>query len=120
MGVGMKKQRGLSLIGLILVGGILVFVAIIGMKVTPAYIEYFTIQKHLRELARSPDSSTPKQMMEAFDKRAQIDDITAIVGKDLDISKVGNSVTVSAAYEKKVPLFANISVLIDFEATGGR
>ncbi len=120
MGVGMRKQRGLSLVGLIVVGGILVLVAIVGMKVTPAYIEYFTIQKHLRELARSPDSSTPKQMMEAFDKRAQIDDITALVGKDLDISKVGNSVTVSAAYEKRVPLFANISVLIDFEATGGR
>lgn len=120
MGVSMRKQRGLSLIGLILVGGILVFVAIIGMKVTPAYIEYFTIQKHLRELARSPDSSTPKQMMEAFDKRAQIDDITALQGKDLDISKNGNSVTISAAYEKKVPLFANISVLIDFETASGR
>lgn len=120
MGVGMRKQRGLSLLGLILVGGILVLIAIVGMKVAPAYIEYFTIQKHLRELARSPDSSTPKQMMEAFDKRSQIDDITAIQGKDLDITKNGNVVSISASYEKKVPLFGNISVLIDFEATSGR
>lgn len=120
MGVGMKKQQGLSLIGLIVVGGLLVFVAIVGMKLLPAYIEYFTIQKHLRELARSPDSSTPKQIMEAFDKRAQIDDITALVGKELDITKNGNSVTITASYEKKVPLFSNISILIDFEATGGR
>ena len=55
MGVGMRKQRGLSLLGLIVIGRILVLVAVVGMKVTPAYIEYFTIQKHLRELARSPD-----------------------------------------------------------------
>jgi hypothetical protein len=59
-------------------------------------------------------------MVEAFDKRSQIDDITAIRGKDLDIAKNGGSVTISAAYEKKVPLFANISVVIDFEAASSR
>ncbi len=116
----MRRQRGLSLLGLILVGGILVFVAIIGMKLVPAYIEYFTIQRTVRELSRSPESMTVRDIMGSFDKHSQIDDISSITGKDLEISKTGNSVTIVAAYQKKVPLFANISVLIDFEAVGGR
>jgi hypothetical protein len=116
----MKKQRGLSLLGLIIGGGVLVFVAIVGMKVTPAYIEYFTIQKHLRELARSPDAASVKEIQNAFDKRADIDDITALKGSDLEITKNGNQVSISAYYEKKVPLFANVSALFEFEVSSAR
>jgi len=110
----------LSLLGLIVVGAILVFVAIVGMKLAPAYIEYFTIRRTVRELARSPESMTVKDIMGSFDKHSQIDDISSIEGKDLEISKNGNSVTITAAYQRKVPLFANISVLIDFETVAGR
>jgi hypothetical protein len=113
----MRRQRGLSLLGLIIGGGIVVFLAIVGMKVTPAYIEYFTIQKHLRELARSPDAASIKEIQNAFDKRADIDDITALKGADLNISKSGNQVYISASYEKKVPLFGNVSALFDFEVS---
>lgn len=116
----MKRQRGLSLIGLIIVGGVLVFVAIVGMRCVPVYIEYFTIQKHLRELARSPDSASVKEIQNNFDKRAGVDDITSVQGKDLDITKTGNAVTLSVSYQRKVALFYNVSVLFDFDVSSGR
>ncbi len=116
----MKRQRGLSLIGLIVGGGILVFVAIVGMKCVPAYIEYFTVQKHIRELARSPDSASVKEIQNNFDKRAGVDDVTSVQGKDLDITKTGNTVTISVSYERKVPLFANVSALFEFDVSSGR
>lgn len=110
----MKKQQGLSLIGLIFVGGVLVFLAILGMKVLPSYVEFFTIQKHIKELGRS--GGAPKEIQMNFDKRASIDDITSISGRDLEVTKNGDSVEISASYEKRVPLFANVSLLFEFEA----
>jgi hypothetical protein len=57
------------------------------------------------------------EIRRAFDARQAIDDFTAVKGADLEITKLGNDVVISASYRKEVPLFGNIGVYIDFEAT---
>ena len=94
----------------------IVFVAIIGMKMVPAYIEYFTIKNAVTSITQSGQlrNATVADVRKAFDSRANIDDITAVRPGDLEITKDGNEVVVAFAYEKKIPLFSNISVVIDF------
>ena len=94
----------------------IVFVAIIGMKMVPAYIEYFTIRNAVTAITQSGQlrNATVADVRKAFDSRANIDDITAVRPGDLEITKDGNEVVVAFAYEKKIPLFYNISVVIDF------
>jgi len=94
----------------------IVFVAIIGMKLVPAYIEYFTIKKAVAAITESGElrNATVADVRKAFDRRANVDDITVIKPADLEITKDGNDIVVGFAYEKKIPLFYNISVLIDF------
>jgi hypothetical protein len=46
-----------------------------------------------------------------------VDDITSIKGADLEITKDGGTVVITAAYRKEIPLFANVGVYIDFAAT---
>jgi hypothetical protein len=114
----MRHQRGLSLIGLIIVAGVVAFVAIIGFKLLPSYIEYFTIQRVVRDLSRSPElrGGTLKDVKSAFDRRAQIDNINSIKSEDLEITKEGEGFSVTASYSVKVPLFGNVSACLDFEA----
>jgi type II secretory pathway pseudopilin PulG len=113
----MKRQRGLSLIGLIIVAAVVSFVAIIGFKLLPSYIEYFTIQRVVRDISRSPElrGGTIKDVQYAFDKRATIDNITSLKGEDLEVNKAGEGFEVVASYSVKVPLFGNLSACIDFE-----
>ena len=96
-----------------------VFVALLAFKVLPAYLEYFSIQRALGGMARDLDlqTTTPKEIRSSFDKRAAVDNITVITGQELDIDKEGNQAVVSANYAQKIPLFANISVYIEFEAS---
>ena len=47
----MNKQRGLTLTGLIITAGVVVFFALIGFKLMPSYIEYLTIERILKDLA---------------------------------------------------------------------
>lgn len=118
---GPGRQRGLSLVGLIFFGGLLFFVALIGMKVTPAYIEYFNVQKHLNELARQSDGGTSvKEIQGNFDKRASIDDITSIQGTDLEVTKNADRVDIHASYSKKIPLFGHASLVLDFDLASSR
>jgi Tfp pilus assembly major pilin PilA len=114
----MKRQRGLSLIGLIIVAGVLVFVAIIGFKMLPAYIEYFTIKKVLMDLTHQADlrGASIKDVQNAFEKRRQIDNIESVTGQDLEITKQGETgFSIIASYTVRVPLFSNISACVDFE-----
>ena len=113
----MKQQRGLSLIGLLLVSALIVVVALVGFKLLPAYIEYFTVKRVISDIASETRGGTVRDVSVAFTRRAQIDDITALHASDLEITKQGEGFTIQAAYQRCVPLFANISVCIDFEAS---
>lgn len=111
-----KRQQGLGFAGVIFLLIGIVFVAIIGMKLVPAYIEYFTIKKAITGMTQSGElrGASVADVRKAFDRRTAIDDITAVTPADLEITKDGNDVVISFAYEKRIKLFYNISVLIDF------
>ena len=116
----MLQQRGLSLIGLLMVSALIVVVALIGFKLLPAYIEYFAVKKVLAAMVHSGDTKgTVAEIKKAFDRRSLIDDIHSLKGEDLDVTKEGGTVVVSANYSVKVPLVANVSACIDFSTSTG-
>jgi protein-disulfide isomerase len=97
----------------------IVFIAIIGMKLVPAYIEYYTVKNAVTAITQSGQlrNATVADVRKAFDSRATIDDITVVRGGDLEVTKDGNDIVVGFAYEKRIPLFYNVSVLIDFSGS---
>ena len=118
----MKKQTGVSLGGLLVVSALVIIVALIGFKLLPSYLEYFTVQRIVRDLAHAPDmrGGTVQDVQRAFDRRAQIDNVNAVKGTDLEIAKQGDRFDITASYSVRVPLFGNVSACVDFEATSGK
>jgi hypothetical protein len=115
----MKKQRGVSLSGLLLVSFVLMLVALLGFKLLPPYLEYLTIKKTLKEISINPESKSgnKKDVQVAFVRRSSIDNITSIGPNDIDIAKDGDKVVLSASWAVKVPLVKNISAYMEFEAS---
>jgi hypothetical protein len=119
----MKKQLGVSLGGMLMVCVVLIFVALLGFKLFKPYSEYFSIVKVFKTLSLKPEvrNGTKRDFNAAWASYAQIEGISAINGDEVDVTKEGNGVIISAAYTVKVPLFKNISLVIDFapsSATG--
>tara|TARA_R110002073_G_scaffold167057_8_gene323678 strand:+ start:2531 stop:2905 length:375 start_codon:yes stop_codon:yes gene_type:complete len=116
----MQKQKGVSMSGLLMWSVIIFLVAILGMKLTPAYLEYASINKVLKAISSDPSLQTaqPSEIRQSFMKRAQIDNISVISAKEIKIKKGKGKgpKTLSADYSVKIPLVANISLYIDFEA----
>jgi len=115
----MKSQRGITLMGLLVAAFVVVFLAIGLLKIAPAYIEYFKVKKAVSAIAQGTPGGSVADVRMAFDRRAAVDDIDVITGKDLEVTKEGNELVVSANYTKQIPLFSNISVVINFAATSG-
>ena len=111
-----RRQHGMSAIGILIVLILVVFVALIGMRVTPAYIEYFTIKKAVAAISESGElrGASPAEVRKAFEMRQAIDDFSSVQPRDLEITREGGNLVISFAYEKKVPLFYNVSLLINF------
>jgi Tfp pilus assembly protein PilE len=110
-----KFQRGISLTGLIFTLAVLGVIAVFAMKVFPTYLEYKSSKDAIA--AAKATNGTPMEMRQTFDKNADINRIDSISGKDLVISKESGETELSFAYQKKIPLFTNVSLLIDYAAT---
>ena|SRR5487761_2429447 len=113
-----NKQRGISFLAVFLIGVVLALVAVGAMKIAPAYADFMTAKKDMLAVAASDGrTGSVSDIRKAFDRYADVDSITVVTGADLDISKDGGDVVLSFAYTKKIPLFANVSLLIDFAAS---
>ena len=114
--VGVGKQRGVTFFGVVLWLIIIGFAAFIGMKVVPEYTEYGKVVESIHSiLAPGKDKSSVEALRSSFTKQANIGYVTAIKAKDLVIVKEGDRVVISFAYDRRIPLFKNASLLLEFE-----
>lgn len=115
----MKKQRGLSMLGMLVGCVVIALVAVLGIKVFPDVQEYSAIIKNAKSVVTDPSTqgASVAEIRTKFDKRSVVDNISTIRGADLDISKEGNEVIISFAYVKKIPLYGPVSLTIDFEGS---
>lgn len=116
------KQKGMGLLVLIFWALIVIFVFMIVMKTLPVYRENMAIKTTLEAMASDPvlQNSAKGEIRKSFNKRAQIDDISVVNGGDLEIDKEGGQIVLGIAYSVKTPLFANISLYIDFNESSGK
>jgi Domain of unknown function (DUF4845) len=112
------KQRGVSFPVIFLIGVVLALAAVGAMKIAPAYTDFLTAKKAIVAVAAGEGrTGSVTEIRKAFDRRSAIDNITEVTAAELEISKDGGEVVISFAYTKKIPLFANVSLLIDFAAS---
>ena len=119
-GVSYRVQRGFTLTKLLMICAVVGVVALLTMKLVPEYIEYYKIKADVVAVAQEANANpnaTVADIRRAFERRAEIDQLRSFGATDLDISKDGNRVVVEFAYERKVHLIKNISVLIEFSGS---
>ncbi len=110
-----SRQRGLSIVGLIFFGGIIVVLLLVAAQLVPAVTEYIAIERAVQKI--KGEATTVPEIRAAFDRHAVIDDIKSINSKDLDITKDNDRVVISYAYSYQMQLLDNVRLVIDFSGT---
>ena len=109
-----SRQRGLSFIGLVLWGFIIVAGVAIGSQAVPIVIENMNIKKAATKAARQ--GSTVQEVRDIYQKAQAIDDMQSVNARDLDVTKDTNgSIVVSYIYERDVPLFGPAYLVFRFK-----
>ncbi len=110
-----RRQRGVTLFGLMFWAIVIGITALVVMRVLPTVNEYYTIQRAVDKIAKEGGTTVP-EIRAAFEKQKQIEySITAISGKDLQITKENEQVVVSFAYDKEIELMPPVYLLIRYE-----
>lgn len=96
-----SKQRGISFFGLLFVAGVLAVSGVIAAQVFPTVVEYQSVIKAANKAA---EGGSVAEVRMIFDKQTSIDDIRSISGRDLEVTKEGDKVVVSFAYQREIHL----------------
>lgn len=114
-----SRQRGLSMIGFLFVAVVLVAIAMLAMKLVPAYIEFFSVKKILATMGQEADirSKSNAEIRSDFSRRANVGYVTVVKPEHLTIDRSGGTPIISADYEFRTKLFGNVSLVVDFSAS---
>jgi hypothetical protein len=116
-----QRQRGLTMTGFILTAIVAVTVVMVGFRILPSYIEYFSVQKVLaKTLQDSKEGFSLYQFRRDFDLKASADYIDSVRGSDIEVAKDGNNLVATAAWTRTLHLVGNVSLLLEFEATASK
>ncbi|MBI5437108.1 MAG: DUF4845 domain-containing protein [Nitrosomonadales bacterium] len=114
-----NKQRGVSFSGFLMVVVVLIFAAVGGMKILPAYIQNNEIKGIFDTIARDPEmqDAQAKDIRESFAKRAMMNNITVVSPADIEVNKAGGRLVLRISYAVKIPLVGNASLLLEFNTS---
>ena len=113
-----QRQGGLTMTGFLITAIVAVAVVMIGFRMVPPYIEYFTVKKVMgRTLEASKEPFSLYQFRRDFDLKASADYIDSVQGSDIQVAKEGNNLVATATWTRTLHLVGNVSLLLEFEAT---
>lgn len=107
-------QRGITVIGALLLVVVLGFMALVAMKVIPMYIQYFTVKSTVESIRKEPQLAqmSPTEIQKAMQKRFDIGYVDKITAKDLRIRNDRNGRVLDLVYEDDQPMFYGLHVVL--------
>jgi len=116
----MRKQRGVTMIGWIFLLIPMALVIYAGIRVGPEYLNYYKVITAMKETVsqlKGNEVLSQREISSSLEKRFDIGYIDEPKIKDIVISKGDDGWSMTADYEKAVPFFGNLFLLLEFKKT---
>jgi hypothetical protein len=106
-----SHQRGMSMMSMLF---FMVILAALGVLIAQAFPTVLEFQAVRRAIDKSKGGSTPVEIRGLFDRAAQVDNISSVGGKDLEITRTGSGFVIRFAYEREIHLFGPAYLLLKY------
>ncbi len=112
-----NRQQGLTFISWVVILSMLGMVILVGLKITPVYLEHFAIRKTLESLkdepliSRKPVTEIRKMLM----RRMDMNSIYDLTKDEVLIKRAGGVTTITVQYEERRTVVGNLSLVMTFE-----
>jgi len=113
-----RHERGMTLIGFLLVLAIACFFAFIGLKLFPLYQEYFSVRQAMASVAAQPGiaNKSPQQIRSILSGKFLASYVEVVKPKDAKIVRK-NGYRMTMKWEDRIEFLGNIDLVAKFENT---
>lgn len=110
------SQRGITLIGFVIVLGLAGFALFIGAKLFPMYSEYMAVKAAMLSIKNQPGSArmTPEKILSLLDRNFEVSYVESVQRRDIQLVRE-NGYFLRIAYEVRKPLVYNLDVVAKFD-----
>ena len=115
-----SKQRGMAVTSWIIVIAVALFFTLLGIKMIPTYMEFYSISKILDSVAedRSLNNASTRKIREIFDRRININSIYDFDAKSLKFrhgkGESKGKLIMEVEYEVRKKMAGNVDVVMSF------
>lgn len=111
-----RNEKGMTLIGFIIVLSIALFVSYLGMKIVPIYLDYYGVVDAMDEMASRPGNSnrTPEQLRTILRDRVYMNYSSRLENSDILFSR-GEGLIMRVKYDVREPILGNLDVVVSFD-----
>lgn len=111
-----NRQKGMTGIGWLIVLALIGFFTLLTLKMLPSYLEFYKVVSTLDSLTKETGMSepSPQAIRRLIERRFDISYVNSISYRDVSIKPVGSNFQVTAKYEARKHLFANVDVIMNF------
>jgi hypothetical protein len=118
-----RRQRGVTLIGWVILLVPMAILAYVGIRLVPIYLNYMRVAHSIEQTAsemKADDGGTltPVMIRATLGKHFDIESISFPDVKDVSITRDGSTWLIEAKFEDTAPLFGNIAMVVDFDKVG--
>jgi hypothetical protein len=116
---GPAHQRGVSKLGLLIIGIFIASTLTVGLKVAPAYMDNGFVNGLADDLVNdgTADRLQISEIRQRFADSLRINGIYDFDLSDIEIRRNGGQTTIRIAYERRMPLIANLDIVAVFDHT---
>jgi hypothetical protein len=113
------KQRGITLIGFIIVMAVVGFFAYLAMRLVPVYVEYYNVVSAMKGVAAEPGVANmePNRVRDLLDRRFNIGYVESVKREHIKITRDSSGYRLNVKYEVRGPLFYNLDFVASFDRT---
>ncbi|QRY81775.1 DUF4845 domain-containing protein [Pseudomonas sp. PDNC002] len=113
-----RSQKGMSLLGWLVVLAVVAFLASTAFKIIPHYLDYYSIEKAITsvETDKAAEVRTVPEFYAYVNKALIINNIRDLKLEDaLDVQLENNEFRAHLKYEKREPLVQNVDLVVHFD-----
>ncbi len=112
-----KKQDGMSGIGLLIIVLLIGFFALVTFRVVPMYLENFSVVTALESLKNEPEvgSKTGPEILQLLQKRLDINNVENVKRDNIDIQRTDSGLVVKVKYEVRKVFWGNVDIVGRFD-----
>ena len=114
--MNIKKQQGITTLGILIGAVLLVAAMLLAIKVVPLYMNDYAVGKAVASLAQEEDLylKTKSEIRSMIRRKLSADYVTDLDKDAFQIEKYKGTITIDVIYESRVPVVANIDLVAKF------